>query len=61
MWVLVKDLPSEIQVITQNLRDTKFYKVYDMRNRYIGSAKKTEIERSFKKEGRIWVRKQKSI
>lgn len=58
MWVLVKDLPSEIHVITQNLRDTKFYKVYDINNRYIGNAKIQDIENSYLKEnGNTWVKK----
>lgn len=62
MWVLVKDLPNEIQVIMQKLRDIKFYKVYDMENRYIGNAKIEDIENNYKKEdGNIWVKEQNHI
>lgn len=58
MWVLVKNLPDEIQVVLQDLRDTKFYKVYDMRNRYIGNAKLNDIEKYFtKKDRNTWVKK----
>lgn len=57
MWVLVKTLPNEIQVVLQNLRDTKFYKIYNMKNQFIGNAKIEDIENNYKKEdGNIWVK-----
>lgn len=57
MWVLVKTLPNEIQVILQNLRDTKFYKIYNMKNQFIGNAKIEDIENNYKKEDEnIWVK-----
>lgn len=57
MWVLVKSLPDEIQVLLQNLRDTKFYKIYNMKNQFIGNAKIEEIEKHYKKkDGNIWVK-----
>lgn len=57
MWVLVKTLPNEIQVVLQNLRDTKFYKIYNMKNQFIGNAKIEDIENNYKKEDEnIWVK-----
>ena len=59
MWVLVKSLPDEIQVLLQNLRDTKFYKIYNMKNQFIGNAKIEEIEKYYKKkDGNIWGKKE---
>ena len=57
MWVLAKDLPDEIQVVLQDLRDTKFYKVYGMRNRYIGNAKIYDIESNFLKQDHKWIKR----
>lgn len=58
MWVLAKSLPDEIQVLLQNLRDTKFYKIYNMRNQYIGNAKVEDIEKNYMKEnGNIWIKR----
>lgn len=57
MWVLVKTLPNEIQVVLQNLRDTKFYKIYNMKNQFIGNAKIEDIENNYKKEDEnVWVK-----
>lgn len=58
MWVLAKSLPDEIQVLLQNLRDTKFFKIYNMRNQYIGNAKVEDIEKNYMKEdGNIWIKR----
>ena len=58
MWVLVNNLPEKIQVVLNDLHIIKYYKIYDMRNRYIGNAKKEDIENSYLKEnGNTWVKK----
>lgn len=49
MWVLVNNLPKKIQVVLNDLHIIKYYKIYDMRNRYIGNAKKEDIEDYFYK------------
>lgn len=58
MWVLARDLPKNIQIILQKLRDTSFYKVYNMKNQYIGNAKIEDIEKNYMKEdGNIWIKR----
>ena len=49
MWVLVNNLPEKIQVVLNDLHIIKYYKIYDMINRYIGNAKKEDIEDYFYK------------
>lgn len=59
MWVLVSNLPVEINVVLQNLRDTKFYKIYDVENRYIGNGKVEIIEKKYLKvNGNRWIKKE---
>lgn len=59
MWLLVKTLPNEIQLIFCQLQDIGFYKVFDIKNRYIGNAKKYDIEKYFtKKDGNVWGKKE---
>lgn len=58
MWVLAEELPKDIQVILKNLKYTKFYKVYNMKNQYIGKAKIEDIQNHYMKEDRnVWIKR----
>lgn len=58
MWVLVNNLPKKIQVVLNYLHIIKYYKIYDMRNRYIGNAKKEDIEnRFYKVNDNLWIKR----
>lgn len=62
MWVLARELPKDIQIVLQKLRDTSFYKIYNMKNQYIGNAKVEDIEKNYMKEdGNIWTKRLKDF